>query len=229
MPSLNELPIQPAAGPSGGSLSEAQPTAVAEPAAPAQAGGTNPFNLPPEVANIPAVQMIAVGSPPAVRVAPGEYYPEIDPLVDNLDKVIESGLDVYRTQKDSLVMFNPLFISGDELAHLDQTGQLESVVPDYGSVSGSMPKELTDEEVAKYVDRSDALQGKLQGLRDTAPEPVQQPVGTPTPVPAPSPSQLNAVAQEQNQALQAFGGPPTSGARPGGGRLLNALMKPPVR
>jgi hypothetical protein len=183
------------------------------------------------VANIPAVQMIAVGSPPAVRVSPGEYYPEIDPLVDNLDKVIESGLDVYRTQKDSLVMFNPLFISGDELAYLDQAGKLESVVPDYGTMTGSVPKELTDEEVAKYVDRSDAVQGKLQGLRDMEPEPepVEQPVGTPTPVPAPSPGQINAVMQDQNQAIQAFGGPPTTGARPGGGRLLNALLKPPVR
>jgi hypothetical protein len=173
--------------------------------------------------------MIALGSPPAIRVSPGEYYPEIDPLVDNLDQVIESGLDVYRTQKDSLVMFNPLFISGDELAHLDQAGRLESVVPDYGTVSGSVPKELTDEELVKYVDRSDALAGRLQGLRNTEPEPVAQPIGTPTPVPAPSPGQINAAIQDQNQAIQAFGGPPTSGPRPGGGRLLNALLKPPVR
>lgn len=224
---LNEMPINPTAETSAPSGSPAAP-------APASAGtegaAVNPFKLPPEIANIKAVQLVSIGAPPAVRINAGEHYPELDPAIDNLDKIIEGGLDVYKTLKEGFVFYNPLFIRPEELQYLDQNGQLDQVVPDYGEVTGSEPAELSDDEVAAFVDRGDGLAQKFgetlgigQGQQEA---PATQAVGTPTPVPQPSPSTQRAVINQQEQAVKAYGGAPTSGPVPGGGRLLNALLKP---
>jgi hypothetical protein len=184
--------------------------------------------LPDEIATLPAVQLVSVGAPPAVRVGPGEYYPEIDKVVDALPQILEGGLDVYQSQGQQFVFFNPLFISEAELQYLDQKGQLEEAVPDYGQVTGSQPQEIPDSEISGFVDRGDALASGIAEVNQGAPEgkPTNGP-GTPTPVPAPSPQEQAAVMQNQQQAMEAMGGPPTSGPRPGGGRLLNALLQPP--
>jgi hypothetical protein len=188
----------------------------------------NPFNLPPEIAKLPAVQLVSVGAPPAVRVGPGEYYPEIDVVVDSLPKLLEGGLDVYRSMSDQFVFFNPLFITEQELQYLDQQGKLEETIPDYGQVTGSEPQEIPDDQIQSFVDRGDALAAGLNEVNQGAPEekPANGP-GTPTPVPAPTPQEQAAVMQNQQKAMSAMGGPPTSGPRPGGGRLLNALLQPP--
>ena len=198
---------------------------------PGEAKAVNPFNLPPEVAKVKAVQLVSVGAPPAIRVGAGEYYPEIEPVVDNLDKILSSGLDIYHGQDDSMVLFNPLFISGDELKHLDSTGKLSEVAPDYGQVVGSQPQEIPDSQLGAYLDRGDAVQAKMQDLTqgEDVSQPQQQATGTPTSVPAPTPGQRSAAINDQQMALQANAGPPTSGPVPGGGRLLNALLRPPPR
>lgn len=233
MPELSQIPINPTspgsespqAKPPGDAGAEAGTTG-----AQGEAKQVNPFKLPPEVAKIPAVQLVSVGAPPAIRVGPGEFYPDIEPVVDNIDKVLSSGLDVYRAQDDSLVLFNPLFISGEELTYLDGKGQLNQVVPDYGSVSGSQPQEIPDDKIGAYLDRGEQLQGKMQDLTNgESVNAAPQATGTPTPVPGPTPGQRSAVLNHQQQAIQAAGGPPTSGPVPGGGRLLNTLLRPPAQ
>lgn len=230
MPELNQLPISPAESPTPELPPSGDPAAAAAaPTSPAnEPGVANPFGLPPEIASLPAVQLVSVGSPPAIRVGPGEYYPEIDAVVDNLPKVLQSGLDVYRSMKDEFVFFNPLFISEDELKYLDEQGKLADSVPDYGQVTGSQPQEIPDDQIASYLDRGDQIASGIAEATQGAPEekPTNGP-GTPTPVPAPTPQEQAAVMRNQQQAMSAMGGPPTSGPRPGGGRLLNALLQPP--
>lgn len=238
MPQLNELAINPAVSPtpestlSSSPVTAAAPTETASPAPSATAGEpeiVNPFNLPPELARIPAVQLVSVGAPPAVRVGPGEYYPELDPLVDRIDEVITGGLDIYKALDESLVMFNPLFMTAEELIYLDQQGKLATVVPDYGEVTGSQPQEISDEQVASFVDRGDAAAAKMREISGPGEEPTPvQATGTPTPVPGPTPAEQGAVLNSQAKGIKAFGGEPTSGPRPGGGRLLNALLQPPT-
>jgi hypothetical protein len=182
------------------------------------------------VANVPAVKLVSIGAPPAVRVGPGEYYPEIDPVIDHMDTVLSSGLDVYHAMDNSMVLFNPLFIQEAELQYLDQNGQLQDVVPDYGQVTGNQPQEIPDDQIAAFVDRGDAMAAKLNELSGPGEEEVSvQPAGQPTPVPQPSPAEQAAVVDNQSRAMRAFGGSPTSGPHPGGGRLLNALLQPPPR
>jgi len=237
MPQLSEMTINPAASQAPGSALPNSPVAEApqQPglgatAAPGEPGDVNPFNLPPAVANVPAVKLVSIGAPPAVRVGPGEYYPEIDPVIDHMDTVLSSGLDVYHAMDNSMVLFNPLFIQEAELQYLDQNGQLQDVVPDYGQVTGNQPQEIPDDQIAAFVDRGDAMAAKLNELSGPGEEEVSvQPAGQPTPVPQPSPAEQAAVVDNQSRAMRAFGGSPTSGPHPGGGRLLNALLQPPPR
>lgn len=223
MSELSQMPITATPGsqvpPSEGLPGEVTPAAP-EPA--------NPFNLPPDVARVPVVQMVSLGQPPAVRIGPGEYYPELEVVVDNTDVLLQSGLDIYGAQDKSMIFFNPLVVTVEELQHLDQTGQLPDAVPDYAALTGSMPQEIPDGKVGELVDKGDQMATKLTSLggSEQPAAPVEQSSGMPTPVPAPPPGVQRAAANNQVQNLQAMSGSPTSGPRPGGGRLLNALMRP---
>jgi len=176
---------------------------------------------------VPVVQMVSVGAPPAVRVGPGEHYPELEPVITNLDKVLSDGLDLYRAMDDSMVFFNPLFITSEELTYLDQAGKLKEVVPDYGEVTGNQPQAIPDSEISRYVDRGQDMAATLGGMGQQGAAEAASAPAAPSVVPTPSRGQQSDVAGRQAQAMQAYGGPPTSGPRPGGGRLLNALLQPP--
>lgn len=221
---VTALPPEPSPAPTP--MAGASPAPSSAPTATEAA--PNPFDLPPEVAQAPIVQMVSVGAPPAVRVGAGEYFPELDPILEQLPTILQQGLDLFKAQDESFVFFNPLFITEQELAYLDQNGQLASAVPDYASVTGSQPQEIPDEEIGAYVDRGDALKEKLMALgTPQGPAPgAGQATGAPTPVPAADPGAQQAAAQAAARAIAAMAGEPTTGPRPGGGRLLNALLAP---
>jgi len=218
MPDLSQMPINPTetSQPSLSPASEVAPLAP-EPA--------NPFQLPPEIAQVPVVQMISLGQPPAVRVGSGEYYPELEVVMAKADALLENGLDIYGAMDKSIVLFNPLMVTAEELQHLDQTGQLAQAVPDYAEITGSMPQEVSDAKVSQLVDSGDALAERLTAA-GAAPQTPPPGPGAPTPVPSAPASVQAAAARNQVQNLQAAGGSPTSGPRPGGGRLLNTLLRP---
>src|SRR5262245_58489977 len=104
MPDLSTLPIQPAPAASAAGAEVAPVVSEAGAADGKQYTDQHVFNLPPEVKKLPLIKAISVGQPPAVRVGPGEYYPELRPLVTKLPQIIEGGLDVYPAATKDIVL-----------------------------------------------------------------------------------------------------------------------------
>lgn len=177
--------------------------------------------LPDEVADIQVVQWVSAGKPPAVRVGPGEYYPELEPIEKNLTETVDAGLDIYRASSGDLVLYNPLFLDSEELKLADAEGKLDMVAPLYSELTGKTPEPI-DEETANRLEGYAKRNVKELAARGvTAPQDGAA-EGTATPV-----SRLPAEAQTSLVRAQVDKGQmnsPTSGPRPGGGRILNSIL-----
>lgn len=173
---------------------------------------------------MPVVRSIAVARPPAVRLPPGHYFPELSALGKKLPNLLQSGFDVYRASTDDLVLFNPLAMPLEELQAIDQKGKLAELVPDYGTLTNQLPKEMTDEEAVQQVSESEEIERGLASLGGEAPAPATGGMPAQTPVPPPNPAATSALNRTRVQAMQP--GSPTSGPAPGAGRVLNGLLKP---
>jgi hypothetical protein len=156
-------------------------------------------SLPEDVLKIPAINAVLEGSPPAVFAAAGSKSPELKTLEKNIDALKDSGFGFYRT-KDSknFVMFNSLYLTPDEVKQADESGQLESVASSFDEVNGAM---------------SEGFAGGESATAATAPA-----AGNPPPASA----QRNLMTKRVNNTQP---GGPTSGARPGQGRVLNNIQK----
>jgi hypothetical protein len=190
-------------------------------------------DLPPKVAAIPAIKGLEVGAPPAFRISPGEIYPSLEPLIDNIDKVLEAGLDVMELPNGDSVVYNPALIDKEEIALAAQTGKLEQMIPDYGSVSGESPS-TNESEINRFLKKLEKVPGKLARLQNDE-EPVSgtpagAPLGAAPPpplsIPPPPPSTTSSIQRQRLQGLVPGG--PTSGPSPGSGRILNALLRPTI-
>lgn len=190
-------------------------------------------DLPSTVAAIPAIKGLEVGAPPAFRVPPGEFYPSLEPLVDNIDKVLEAGLDIMELPNGDSVVFNPAMIDKEEIALAAQTGKLEQMIPDYGSISGESPS-TNESEINRLTKKLEKMPGKLARLQKEE-EPVSgvppgAPLGSAPPpplsIPPPPPSTTSSIQRQRLQGLVPGG--PTSGPVPGSGRILNSLLRPTV-
>lgn len=200
-----------------------QPTSPASPSK--QLAPTDVFpNLPAEVKSVPVVEWLSVGEPPAIRVEPGQYFPELEPLAKNLPETLKAGLDLYKAQNGDSVFFNPLFMSEQELQLADQEGKLEQLVPSYSELSGSTPQEVSPEKFDELLRTSEDVQSRLHSL--TTPEDMEKepaPAASAAVRPATTPE---PVTTQRVKALQP--GAPTSGPAPGAGRLLNAIIRKAV-
>lgn len=223
MADINDIPLRPIGGAqplNDVPVTAATPQPETTNAGPTASTDTKPTeifqDLPPAVAAIPAVRMLAIGEPPAFRVEPGQYFPELEPLGKDIDKVLQGGLDIFKTQGGEVVVYNPLFIGEAELKQADATGKLGEIIPPYGELSGSEPQEVSDEKFQELVQAQDAAPSKMQAL--SVEEAPQQAAAQPPP--AKVQGQINS-ARVQNVKPQA----PTSGPAPGSGRVLNGLLK----
>lgn len=178
--------------------------------------------LPKEVQSIPLVQWLSIGKPPAVRVLPQEFYPELRPLVKNIGEVLKNGLSIYGAQAGDAVIYNPLFIGPEELQAADQQGNLAQIIPSYGELTNQQPPVL-DPATMKEVE-GEITDAKRQ-LTDMQAPPTAQPasMGAPAAPPQmpPPPGPLTA-----SRIKGLMPGSPSSGPVPGGGRILNALLTP---
>lgn len=197
------------------------------------------FDLPPEVEGIPAVKWLEVGQPPAFRILPGEFFPDLEPLRDKLPEVVESGLDLYAASNGEQVLFNPLFISQAELQQADSQGKLASIIPDYASLSGQEPVKLSDAEQKVVQKKADAASRRMQEWLDQDQQEAMEAPGAPAPgaaapmttvpMPKPPPAKTqNAINRARLQGLMPANQGPTSGPLPGQGRILNSLLKPAI-
>lgn len=204
--------------------SAAAPAAVAPVAptesTPAEAGAGG---LPPELMQIPAIQAVLVGSPPAMSMTlkGSEDREEVKLLTENKDTLIGLGFGFYRSLDGKTgVMFNGMRIHAEDLKAADKAGKLRTVAPDF---------DILNHEVAKAGPAGHpVLSAKpMTGFAaPTAASPPQAASGSLPLMPPPSAAVQRKLAQQRVMNLQP--GAPTSGPVPGAGRLLNQVLKQAV-
>lgn len=190
-----------------------------QPAAPAdQPQGDIPpvfEDLPPDVQSVPVIQLLAIGEPPAVLIEPGQYFPALEPIGRNLPKLLNSGLDFYKSTKGDGVLFNPLFINEDELRLADESGKLEQLVPKYSELMSEEPQVVPDEKFEELLRQQEDNEIGLRQLANEAP-----PADLVEPPPAAVEGKV-AQARTKNFAPTT----PTRRNVPGGGQIMNDLIK----
>jgi hypothetical protein len=219
------------------------PEALVQPktAAPAGADAVTPINPAPEAAptaqaapgevgqgppvddaifKIPAFAGLFAGHPSAFS-ANGEAMAKTTEgklIAKNADGLKQMGIGLYRSLGGDLgVLFNQMFITGEELKAADAAGTLTELAPDFDQVNAQISGLGPEEHPASKK------QERPTGFR-TAPAPT--PPQSQSPVRAPAPP-TKAEAKLQNRRMtQMQPGAPTSGANPGAGRLLNQILKP---
>lgn len=191
----------------------AAPAAETE-AAPADTGA----DLPDEVLQVPALQGVFAGNPPAVsaQVEAFQKLPEAQVIVKNKDALSAAGMGFYRSLAGDIgVLFNRLYVQPEEIQAADKAGKLLEIAP---------PFEQVNQQIAGAGAEHPAL--KHDGNVPTAFKSVAPPaVAQPAAPPAPAGVQKKIATARVNASAQQS---PTSGPRPGGGRILNAVLKQPV-
>ncbi len=194
------------------------PVVPTEPAPEEDAGG-----LPPELMQIPAIQAVLVGSPPAtsMSIKGSEDREEVALLTKNKDALLGAGFGFYRSLDGKIgVMFNQMRIHAEDLKAADKAGKLRDVAPDF---------DILNHEVAKAGPAGHpVLSAKPPtGLASpTAAAPPQAASGSLPLMPPPPAAVQRKLAQQRVMNLQP--GAPTSGPVPGAGRLLNQVLKQAV-
>jgi len=156
-------------------------------------------SIPDEVLEIPTMFGLLNGAPPAVWAQTGRKDPEIQTVVKNAKPLEESGLGFYKSKDNKItVMYNSAFVDQAELAKADDAGTLTQLVPSYDNVRKNAES---------------AISGAPSALPGA-------PVAAGNP---PSSAAQKSLAGKRAKNLQV--GEPTSGAVPGGGRILNSVLK----
>jgi hypothetical protein len=180
---------------------------------------------------VPAIQGLLVGAPPAVSatIKSMEKSDLGKEIADNKDALLSAGFGFYRSMHgDLVVMFNRFHIHGDDLKAADKAGKLQVLAPPFEQVDHALVK-----NGGKHL-----LGAKIPGGFATARPPVavqpgaQAAAGAPSTMDAPSaPPASGGASAALQQRLQGARltnlqpGAPTSGPAPGGGRLLNSILK----
>jgi hypothetical protein len=176
---------------------------AAETPAPEGAPAADVEGLPDEVLQIPAIQGILLGAPPATYAPTDAEFPEIEVVNRNGKALLAAGIGAYRTiDKKNMVLFNRLYLKPEELEKADKAGDLDSVAVPFEELNASF---------------SENFEGApAEGGGASAPAPATQPD-------ADVQNRL-ATARMQNTTP----GGPTSGPAPGAGRVLNNILKQAV-
>lgn len=186
---------------------------------------TEPSTQPPasksgsgdELLQIPAIQAIFAGAPPAVSTPIKDFAsrPEAQLIADNRDDLQAMGIGFYRSLGGDMgVLFNQLRLNGQDLLTADREGRLQELAPPFDTVNS---------EVALAGQNHPSLSASAPtGGANATP-------AAPTPMPAPGAqpaSVQNKTATARLKNLQP--GAPTSGPAPGAGRIMNQILKPVV-
>lgn len=194
------------------------PSELVQPRAGAEAASSK--SLPDEVLQIPAMQALFAGQPAALSASLTDFAkrPEGKLIQSNKDVLMKAGMGLYRAlDGDTGVIFNQMFLNGEELKSADQAGQLQSIAPPFDQVNSSVAQSGANNPVLNA--------GNPSGQFKTAPvkSPPQMNSAVPTVPPAGAGVQNQAQrARQKNMAPSS----PTSGPKPGAGRLLNSILKP---
>jgi len=201
---------------------QVEPTQPQPQAAPIE--GEAEESLPPELIEVPAIQAVLAGSPPAVsmQIKGSEDRDEVKLVAKNKDVLLSAGMGFYRSLSGEVgVMFNGLKISPQDIQAADKAGKLLAVAPDFDLVNHEVAKSGADHPALKAG--APVAQGAASASAASPPQSASGQLPLVPPAPA---SVARKLAAQRVMNLQA--GPPTSGSAPGAGRLLNSIMKPVV-
>jgi hypothetical protein len=232
MPSLVEPKITPTATPeSTPAAPEATAGAEITPGSPT-APPAHVKGLPDALLQVPAMQGLFAGSPPALSANLKEFAknPTAELIAKNKDDLMRAGIGFYRSLSGDLgVIFNQMHIHPEDLQAADKAGKLLAVAPNFLSI---------DHEISKSGPNHPLLH--ISGPPTSAAAPTMKAppqfasMGTPTaPPPSSGPgiSPVSSAIQKQVMDLRAKSlspGSPTSGPAPGAGRILNQILAPSV-
>ena len=200
-----------------------EPTLAPQASAPEPAGPPDDVSLPPELIAVPAVQALLAGSPAAVSapIAGFEKTPEGKAIVQNKDTLMNMGLAFYRSLSGDLgVVFNQMKLPGAELQAADKAGKLLEIAPPIQQVSQAMSSAGVDHPLLNGA-------GAPTGAATAAPSPI--PAGPPPGAGPIVPTSSAKKTQDKILATKMANlppGSPTSGPKPGQGRILNQILKP---
>jgi len=169
--------------------------------------------LPEELHRLPAIQGLLAGAPVAFSASLAAFAkrPEGKLIGENIKSLQDHGVGLYRgLDGDTGVMFNQLKISGDQIKAADAAGTLLEIAPSFDEVNATVG--------ASGVPETAPPTGAAGAPPPAAPQMAQAPVSPP---PA-SVQKKMATARISNSQP----GSPTSGPKPGSGRLLNSILKP---
>lgn len=178
-------------------------------------------SLPPDVLKLHPIQAMIAGAPAAVSapIASFKKSPEAEKIVKYAPQLQEAGFGFYKSLSGDLgVIFNSLHIHPQDLQNADKQGKLEQLAPPWNHV---------DHIISKSGINHPALSGKPVPGAPASPMPPPPPQAGSGLMPKPEPA---GVAKKEATArlLALQPGAPTSGPVPGGGRLLNSILKPVV-
>ena len=198
-----------------------EPITPAAPEAPEAEEAAPEAALPDALIQIPAVQAVFAGTPPAVSVKMKNTgsRQEIKTIVENKDALLEAGMGFYRSLSGELgVMFNALKVSGEDLKAADKQGTLRSLAPDFDLVNHEVSKLGIDHPAFNTAEPVGAPAAPVSAV-------APQSAGGQLPLMPPPPAAVQRrLAQQRMKNLTV--GAPTSGAAPGAGRILNQILKP---
>lgn len=131
---------------------------------------------------------------------------------------MKAGMGLYRSlQGDIGVLFNRLFVSDQEIMDADKSGTLMKVAPGFDEVNS---------QISKAGDKHPILNKDFQtptGFKTGTPPAIGAGPALTAPAAPPAPPKIVA-----GKARNIGAGSPTSGPKPGAGRLINQILKPVV-
>lgn len=173
--------------------------------------------LPDELLKVPALQAVFAGQPPAVSAPIKDFQkrPEAKLIAENKDALMQAGMGLYRSLSGDLgVIFNQLRINPQQLVEADQAGKLTEVAPSFDQVGQEVSKSGLKHPV---LNASAAPSAPMSAGAPSVPQAAN--------MPAPAPASVQK-SVEDKRTTSLSTNKPTSGPRPGAGRLLNSILKP---
>lgn len=188
------------------------------PAAPGESASKATSSLPDEILQIPAMQALFSGSPAALSASLAQFgqRPEGKLIQSNKDVLMKAGMGLYRAlDGDTGVLFNQFYLNGEELKEADKNGQLAQIAPSFDGVNQSVGQSGAENPVLKA---GQVPQGFKTGSSASAPAIQNVP-------PASAGTARQAMAARVTNMKPSS---PTSGPKPGSGRLLNSILRPVI-
>lgn len=194
--------------------------------------------LPDELLQIPALQALMAGTPPALSATLKEFQtnPAAQLIVKNKDDLMRAGLGFYRSLSGQVgVIFNQFHLHPQDLQAADKAGKLGTLAPSFDSVNHEVSKSGPQNPVLASGNvpggpKPPTVKGPPQTASGML-APANEAGPTPSPAAAPMPSPGAGKIQQKIMGARLANvnpGSPTSGPVPGQGRILNNILKPVV-